>query len=71
VAPLCSFPSDSDGLTSNAAGGAVQGQSGDTLLTWVVPQTAPDTLFYNCSNHSAMTAPIIIVNEVIFAANFE
>ncbi len=61
----------SDGLTSDAAGGAVQGQSGNVLLTFVVPQSAPNTLFYNCQNHTAMTAPINIVNEVIFAAGFE
>jgi hypothetical protein len=61
----------SDGLSSDVIGGAVQGQSGNVLLTFLVPQTAPNTLFYNCQNHMAMTAPINIVDEIIFATGFE
>jgi hypothetical protein len=43
-----------DGVTGNGT------QTG--TLTWVVPQTGPATVFYNCSVHAAMTGPINIVN---------
>jgi hypothetical protein len=41
-----------DGVTNNGV------QNG--VLTFTVPQTAPSTLFYNCSIHSAMTGQINI-----------
>ncbi len=59
----------SDGLTSNGPG--VQGQSGNTLLTFVVPATAPNSLFYACQNHTNMTALMSVVDEVILRNGFE
>lgn len=59
----------SDGLTSNGPG--VQGQSGNVLLTFVVPATAPDSLFYICQNHTNMTALISVVDDAILQNGFE
>ena len=49
--------------TSNAYSSGVTG-NGTTSgnVTFVVPSDAPDTLFYNCSIHTAMTGTIHIVN---------
>ena len=44
----------SNGVTGN---GTTNGN-----VTFSVPQAAPDTLFYDCSLHSAMTGTIHIVN---------
>jgi hypothetical protein len=49
--------------TSNAYTSGVTGNgatSGD--VNFVVPADAPDTLFYDCSIHAAMTGTIHIVN---------
>ena len=59
----------SDGLTSNGPG--VQGQSGNVLLTFVVPATAPNSLFYICQNHTNMTALISVVDDAILQNGFE
>jgi hypothetical protein len=45
-------------FTSGVSGNGATG--GD--LTFVVPSAAPDTLFYDCSIHAAMTGTIHIVN---------
>jgi hypothetical protein len=44
----------SSGVTGN---GATSGN-----VTFAVPSDAPGTLFYDCSNHAAMTGPITIVD---------
>ena len=41
----------------------------DGTVTFVVPQTAPDTLFYNCGTHSSMAGQIQI--DGVFADGFE
>jgi hypothetical protein len=33
-------------------------------VTFVVPTTAPDTLFYQCNNHTAMNGQLMIVNAL-------
>ena len=43
-----------EGVTNN---GATQG-----TITFTVPDTAPDTLFYNCEFHSAMTGVFTIID---------
>jgi hypothetical protein len=44
------------GVTNNGT------QSG--AVTWTVAQSAPNNLFYNCSNHSAMTGTITVLTPV-------
>jgi len=54
-----------DGVTGNGA-------SGENDITFQVPMSAPNLLFYNCGNHAAMTGNIFIVdNPTIFANGFE
>ena len=43
-----------DGVTTNGA------ETG--VFTFAVPMTAPNTLYYNCSPHAAMTGTINIIN---------
>jgi len=53
------------GVTNN-------GSTGSTTVTFVVPATAPDSLHYNCGNHSAMNGPITVMDsDVLFADGFE
>ncbi|HVJ62435.1 MAG TPA: hypothetical protein VM555_06950 [Tahibacter sp.] len=55
------------GVTNNGA-------TGNTAITFVVPNDAPDSLHYNCANHGLMNGPITVVNGVvdaIFADDFE
>jgi hypothetical protein len=59
----------SDGITSSS--GVVQGQSGNTLLTFVVPASAPNSLFYACQNHTSMTALMSVVDDAILKDGFE
>ena len=47
-----------DGITNNDANGA----PGNSLLTFVVPADAPDTLYYQCTSHPQMTGQINIVS---------
>ena len=53
-----------DGVTNNGA-------SGTQTLTFVVPGNAPDSLHYNCGNHTSMNGPITIVTDEIFSDGFE
>jgi hypothetical protein len=49
--------------TSNAYSSGVTGNGTDSRnVTFAVPTSAPATLFYNCSLHTAMTGTIHIVN---------
>ncbi len=53
------------GVTGNGA--TVDGD-----VTFVVPASAPDQLFYNCGNHPSMAGTINIVNEMpLFQDGFE
>jgi hypothetical protein len=53
------------GVTGNGA--TVNGD-----VTFVVPASAPDQLFYNCGNHPSMAGTINIVNETpVFGDGFE
>ena len=47
--------------TINAYTNGVSG-AGSTTVTFTVPQTAPSTLFYDCTVHSAMTGTINITD---------
>lgn len=54
-----------DGLSSN-------GQTGNITMTFIVPENAPDQLFYSCQTHAAMTGVINIVTDAaIFSSGFE
>ena len=53
-----------DGVTNNGA-------SGTQTLTFVVPTNAPDSLHYNCGNHTSMNGPITIITDEIFSDGFE
>lgn len=48
-------------ITTNAFAGtglSANGLQSHALITFDVPQDAPDTLFYNCGNHSTMVGEI-------------
>ena len=53
-----------DGVTNNGA-------TGTQTLTIVVPGNAPDSLFYNCGNHAAMSGPITVVTDELFTSGFD
>ena len=65
--------------TSNTTGAANQysngvsnnGGTGSTVVQFVVPMGAPDSLHYNCGNHDSMNGPITIISDGIFASGFE
>jgi len=44
-----------DGITGD------QGETSGTI-EFAVPQSAPDTLYYQCSNHAGMTGPLNIID---------
>ncbi len=54
-----------DGVSGNGA-------TGEDDITFIVPMSAPDQLFYNCRNHAAMTGNIFISDPPsLFADGFE
>lgn len=53
-----------NGVTNN-------GGTGTTIIQFVVPMGAPDSLHYNCGNHPAMNGPITIITDQIFASGFD
>ncbi len=49
--------------TANAYTGGVTGNGTQNgTLTFIVPSNAPNTLYYDCSNHSSMTGIITVTN---------
>ena len=52
----------SDGVTNN---GTASG-----TITFTVQMDAPDTLYYNCSNHSAMAGPIYVLDSTLGLSDF-
>jgi len=53
-----------DGVTNNGA-------TGSTVISFSVPQAAPDSLHYNCGNHAAMNGPITIISDTLFVNGFD
>lgn len=53
-----------NGVTNNGA-------TGSTVITFSVPQDAPDSLHYNCGNHDAMNGPITIISDTLFVDGFD
>ena len=41
------------------------------MITFVVPEDAPDSLHYNCGNHDAMNGPITIISDTLFVDGFD
>lgn len=52
------------GVTNNGA-------TGSAIITFVVPDDAPDSLHYNCGNHPAMNGAITIITDVLFVDGFD
>lgn len=48
-------------LNGYNTGVSANGVTTTTTVTFDVPADAPDTLFYDCSNHAEMTGPIHVV----------
>jgi hypothetical protein len=63
----------STGSGNGYTGGGLSanGITSSTTITFNVPANAPNTLFYNCANHPAMTGTITIVHDLVFRDNFE
>jgi len=60
------------GTGSTYDDGVIGNGTQNGVLTFTVPLTAPDTLFYICQFHSPMTGTLQIVDEVeLFADRFE
>lgn len=65
--------------TSNTTGAASQyttgvtgnGGTGNTAIEFVVPMSAPSSLFYNCGNHGSMNGTLTILNDAILATGFD
>jgi hypothetical protein len=51
--------------TTGVTGSRNNGTTGKTTLTFTVPQTAPDTLYYQCGVHSMMRGALIIKDLVV------
>ena len=51
------------GTLNGYAGGGLSANptSGSATVTFDVPDSTPDTLFYDCGNHAEMTGPIHVV----------
>lgn len=47
------------------------GGTGNTVIAFMVPISAPNSLFYNCGNHGSMNGTLTIVNDGIFASGFD
>ena len=57
--------------TSNAYTDGVTGNGAETgTITFTVQMDAPDTLYYNCSAHSAMAGTIYVVNSTLALSDF-
>jgi len=57
--------------TSNAYTDGVTGNGAETgTITFTVQMDAPDTLYYNCSAHSAMAGTIYVVNSTLALTDF-
>lgn len=52
------------GLSANGVGAA-------TTVTFVVPNNAPATLYYDCGNHFEMHGTINVIVDAVFKDNFE
>lgn len=52
----------STGQTNSFSGGVIGNGLDMGTIIFVVPQTAPDTLFYNCEYHNTMAGTINVVN---------
>ena len=65
--------------TSNTTGAASQytngvtnnGATGSTQIQFVVPVSAPSSLFYNCGNHGSMNGTLTIVDDAILVTGFD
>ena len=65
--------------TSNTTGAANQytngvsnnGATGNTQIQFVVPVSAPSSLFYNCGNHGSMNGTLTILDDVILVTGFD
>lgn len=62
ISEITSFTVTNSGATDYIFNGVTGNGLDVGTVTFTVPLTAPNTLFYNCSLHSTMTGVITIIN---------
>ena len=70
IARILRHPTKGTSITNGVAG-ITNGVGAATTVTFVVPNNAPATLYYDCGNHFEMHGTINVIVDAVFKDNFE